>query len=100
MVKLFCGIRYERTVQAYKDLKVDPSHLCYVDCPVEFVGNTFGDLYETFSVQNGIIPLGLLRPAGDFKESGNILPYVYTNPLRSILLKEHDLVFVLKSGKD
>ncbi|KAJ2998787.1 Replication factor C (RF-C) subunit [Globomyces sp. JEL0801] len=44
-----------------KLLKFNQSQLSYVLTPPEFVGKTFGQLYKSLCLNNGIIPIGILR---------------------------------------
>ena len=53
-----------------------------------------GELYRELVLNHNIVPIGLYRMA-DEKNLGNRLPFVYTNPLQSLLLRETDLIYVL-----
>lgn len=63
--------------------------------PPEFVNQTFAYMFETLLLDYGIMPLGLLRAADD--SLGNELPFVYTNPVPSLILKASDQVYILSS---
>ncbi|KAJ3299619.1 hypothetical protein HK104_008212 [Borealophlyctis nickersoniae] len=92
--KLMCGVRYLRNVELDKHLGVDPSYLCLIGVPPEYMGQTFASLYRELALNQGIVPIGLLRDT-DFTGAGNKLPFVFTNPPASLLLRESDLVYVL-----
>ncbi|RUS19651.1 hypothetical protein BC937DRAFT_87152 [Endogone sp. FLAS-F59071] len=94
IVKLLCGLRHKRLTELDQHLGIDPSSLCHAEVPAEYVGRTFADLYQDFALRRGIIPIGLFR-AADRQEWGNEHPFVYTNPVPAIVLKETDLVYVL-----
>lgn len=72
------------------------SYLCYVNLPQGFVGQRFESLYEQMA-SIGTIPIGLFRAPIAEDAWGNTLPFVYTNPLPSVILRESDLVYVLTS---
>lgn len=58
-----------------------------------FVGHTWRDMFEALLLEHGVLALGLLRaPDAEF---GNTLPFVYTNPVPSLILKSTDRVYVL-----
>ncbi|CDS07314.1 hypothetical protein LRAMOSA01263 [Lichtheimia ramosa] len=61
--------------------------------PDSFVGKTFVALFEAWLLDHGILALGLFRaPTAAF---GNELPFVYSNPVPSLMLLESDHVYVL-----
>ncbi|KAJ3389880.1 hypothetical protein HDU92_000825 [Lobulomyces angularis] len=93
--KLFCGLRYEKDVEAEQNFGYEPSFLTPIPLPEGFEGGCFIDLY--YHLTNlGIVPLALLRET--VKEWSNHLPFVYTNPVPSCLLRKTDLVYVLKKA--
>jgi hypothetical protein len=57
-------------------------------------GRPFLELFQELVMNHGIVPLGIYR-AADESGLGNELPFVYTNPLASMLLKETDIICVL-----
>ncbi|TPX44523.1 hypothetical protein SeMB42_g01752 [Synchytrium endobioticum] len=89
-----CGVRYQRDIDLDRELRIDPAYLSYIDTPDEFSGRPFKDVYRELALNHGIVPLGLLRDCDD-PELGNRLPFVYGNPISSLLLKSSDLIFVL-----
>ena len=91
----FCGVQYQRHRAFQLSLGIERSELCYVAVPVEFVGKQFGELYEYFARKVGIIPIGLFRDEVDEERLGNKLPYVVTNPLFCLKLRDTDLVYVV-----
>ncbi|KAJ3357026.1 hypothetical protein HDU91_005463 [Kappamyces sp. JEL0680] len=90
----FAGVRYKIDTEIEATLHLEASNLSYVACPREFVGRPYGHLYQALSETLGIIPIGLLRDSlGSALK--NPLPFVYTNPLWSVLLHETDMVYIL-----
>ncbi|TPX37664.1 hypothetical protein SmJEL517_g00575 [Synchytrium microbalum] len=92
--KRLCGVRYKRDIELDRELNANPSYLSYIDTPDEFAGRPFRDLYRELALKHSVIPLGILRDNYD-PELGNRLPFTYTNPMASLLLKSSDLVFAL-----
>ncbi|KAH6564138.1 hypothetical protein BASA50_006828 [Batrachochytrium salamandrivorans] len=90
----FCGVQYLKEQSIHAQLGVERSGLCYICVPVEFVGRTFGLMFENLAHNAGVIPIGLLREEID-TGLGNKLPFIVTNPIFSLLLKATDLVYVL-----
>lgn len=70
-------------------------HLTSIPLPPEFINRSFACLFETLLLDHGTLPLGLLRAADE--NLGNELPFVYTNPVPSLILKETDRVYILSS---
>ncbi|KAI9247966.1 hypothetical protein BDA99DRAFT_564939 [Phascolomyces articulosus] len=70
-------------------------HLTSMPMPHEFVDQTFAHLFETLLLDHGVMPLGLLRAPSE--ALGNELPFVYANPVPSLILKESDRVYILSS---
>ncbi|KAI9316872.1 hypothetical protein BX666DRAFT_2019343 [Dichotomocladium elegans] len=70
-------------------------HLTSMAMPEEFVDQTFAFMFETLLLEKGVMPLALLRAPND--ALGNELPFVYTNPVPSLILKASDEVFILTS---
>ncbi|KAI7818288.1 hypothetical protein BC939DRAFT_297317 [Gamsiella multidivaricata] len=95
LVKLCCGVRFKQAIELDQILGIDSSNVCLMKVPPRFVGKSFLSLFQALALLNGIIPLGLYR-APD-RELNNALPFVFTNPLPGILLKQTDMVYVLKS---
>ncbi|KAK9720618.1 hypothetical protein K7432_004028 [Basidiobolus ranarum] len=98
IVKLLCGLRSQKDIAFDTKLNITSSYLCYIQVPPKFVGRPYDALYRELATEQGIIPLGLLRaPSMDL---GNISPFVLTNPVPAILLRDHDLIYVLKVSFD
>ncbi|KAJ1560784.1 hypothetical protein HK405_005954, partial [Cladochytrium tenue] len=91
--KLFCGVRTKREQGLERSLGVEPAFLCQIYVPSALVGKTFGELFKELSLNNGLVPLGIYRDA--HVADGNALPFVFTNPLASVVMRESDLVFAL-----
>ncbi|KAI7848773.1 hypothetical protein BDC45DRAFT_522289 [Circinella umbellata] len=70
-------------------------HLTSIPMPHEFVDQTFAHLFETLLLNHGVMPLGLLREPSE--ALGNELPFVYANPVPSLILKESDKIYILSS---
>ncbi|KAJ3399356.1 hypothetical protein HDV05_001833 [Chytridiales sp. JEL 0842] len=95
-LRLLCGSRTKADEVLDRDVGVERKFLCQIDVPEGYAGRTFGELYRELTVHHGMIPLGLYREA-DEGNMGNRLPFVYTNPIASVLLKDTDVVFVLSA---
>lgn len=88
-----CGLHFE---QKGKKPRYGTSHssFFYVVLPSEYIGKTFGQLFDYFATNYGIIPMGLLR--NDITpEYQNKLPFVLSNPPWNWLLRESDYVYVI-----
>ncbi|ORX63770.1 hypothetical protein K493DRAFT_322074 [Basidiobolus meristosporus CBS 931.73] len=94
LVKLLCGLRSQKDLALDTKLDITSSYLCYIKVPEKFVGMSYNSLYRELATEQGIIPLGLFR-APDL-DLGNTTPFVFTNPVPAMLLKNDDLVYVLK----
>ncbi len=92
--QLLCGIRSQKETDFDKLLGVQPSYLCYIDVPEDYFGKPFGELYKDLTLIYSVVPIGLYRE-GNNQSLMNKLPFVFTNPLPGILLKESDLVYVI-----
>ncbi|CAO3628322.1 unnamed protein product [Cunninghamella echinulata] len=80
----------------YKNILMDlPSetYLTSIALPSAFIGQTFVRLYELFLLKHGILCIGLLRSPD--LQLRNELPFVYTNPVPSLILKSTDFVYIL-----
>ncbi|KAJ3207429.1 GTPase-activating protein S23 [Entophlyctis luteolus] len=89
---LLCGV--DRYGGRKLPAGVTKNWIAQIAVPASFVGLTYVELYFELSMKQGMIPMGLYRQ-GDV-ESRNKLPYVYTNPLPGVLLKEGDAVFEIE----
>lgn len=47
VVKLLCGIRYQKSVEMLKQLRLDPSYLCYIDVPEEYEVSLVNSIQES-----------------------------------------------------
>ena len=73
--------------------KASTCRFASIPVPESFVGKTFVALFEAWLLDHGILALGLFRaPTLAF---GNELPFVYSNPVPSLMLLESDHVYVL-----
>ncbi|KAG0200144.1 potassium channel, sub T, member 2 [Mortierella sp. GBA30] len=95
LIKLCCGVRFKQAIELDQLLGIDSSNICLIETPAQFVGKSFLKLFQALALLYGIVPLGLYR-APD-RELNNALPFVFSNPLPGILLKQTDMIYVLKS---
>ncbi|KAG0377407.1 hypothetical protein BGX24_006149 [Mortierella sp. AD032] len=95
LIKLCCGVRFKQAIELDQMLGIDCSNICLIDTPPEYIGKPFLKLFQGLALLYGIIPLGLYR-APD-RELNNTMPFVFSNPLPGIVIKETDKIYVLKS---
>ena len=94
--KSFCGVPVEIPEEIVRRNNIETSNLCYFAVADEFKDQTFGKLFQTLSETQNIIALGLLREKdGENGTFADNMPFVYTNPPMSLLLKSTDLVYCL-----
>lgn len=67
-------------------------HLTSIRLPIEFVGCNYSVLFKTLLIQYEVLAIGLYRAPDD--ELGNELPFVYANPVPSLILKDSDMVYI------
>ncbi|KAF1802860.1 hypothetical protein FB192DRAFT_1447653 [Mucor lusitanicus] len=67
-------------------------HLTSIRLPIEFVGRNYSVLFKTLLIQYEVLAIGLYRAPDD--ELGNELPFVYANPVPSLILKDSDMIYV------
>ncbi|KAG1438925.1 hypothetical protein G6F56_012467 [Rhizopus delemar] len=67
-------------------------HLTSIPMPSEFVGKNYFELFKTLLLAHEVLAIGLFRAPDDVL--GNELPFVYANPVSSLILKESDMVYV------
>ncbi|TPX56270.1 hypothetical protein PhCBS80983_g04659 [Powellomyces hirtus] len=58
-------------------------------------GKSFGDIYQALALNHGVVPVAILRAPAEIL--GNVLPFVYTNPVPATLLDKRDRLFVLSA---
>ncbi|MCQ2815726.1 MAG: hypothetical protein MJ252_00520 [archaeon] len=80
--------RYDRYIEKFFDLEGSYLYLVQND----FKNESFGDMYRKLITKHNMIPIALYR-----KNQAEGFYYVYTNPKKTTLIKETDLVFVLSS---
>ncbi|KAJ3148195.1 potassium channel, sub T, member 2 [Geranomyces michiganensis] len=56
-------------------------------------GKPFEDVYRILAVERGVIPVAVIRAPDE--ALGNELPFVYTNPVPSLMLAKEDRLFIL-----
>ncbi|KAF8949470.1 hypothetical protein BGZ47_000011 [Haplosporangium gracile] len=95
LIKLCCGVRFKQAIELDQMLGIDCSNICLIDAPDEYIGKSFLKLFQGLALIYGIIPLGLYR-APD-RELNNAMPFVFSNPLPGIIIKDTDKIYVLKS---
>lgn len=69
------------------------SHLNSIPLPAGFTNQSFMTLFDTLLLDHGVLTIGLLR-APTYR-LGNKLPFVYTNPVPSLILEPTDSLYVL-----
>ncbi|KAJ3014951.1 hypothetical protein HKX48_004874 [Thoreauomyces humboldtii] len=91
IVKALCGDLAAAAEQA------SSPGLALVPLPKELAGKTFADVFRslTEATDKPAIPIAMLREPCD--KLGNELPFVYTNPVPSLIVREHDRLYVLRS---
>ncbi|KAG0235620.1 potassium channel, sub T, member 1 [Actinomortierella wolfii] len=94
LIKLCCGVRLKHAIELDQLLGIDCSHVCLMEIPPHFVGKPFLRMFQELTLVHGMVPLGLFRAPN--QQLGNILPFVFTNPLAGILLKPDDKIYVLQ----
>ncbi|KAG0945687.1 hypothetical protein G6F57_003887 [Rhizopus arrhizus] len=67
-------------------------HLMLVVLPPLFIGKSFSALFKSLILDHEVVALGLLRAPDE--NMGNDLPFVYTNPVPSLILKRTDKIYV------
>ncbi|KAI8141268.1 hypothetical protein BJV82DRAFT_619876 [Fennellomyces sp. T-0311] len=70
------------------------SRLTSIPVPDLFIGQTFSRLFESLLLDQGVLALGLLR-SPDKITFGNELPFVYSNPVPSLILRASDFIYIL-----
>jgi hypothetical protein len=68
------------------------TYLTSIHLPPQFVNQTFSELFKSLLIHHGILCIGLLRSPD--VALGNTLPFVYTNPIPSLILKKSDMVYI------
>lgn len=97
VIKLLCGLKFEEDFMMDDEINVKPGWFAHVPVPEVYINRPYVDLFEHFAA-NGAIPLGVYRVSNNdgLFFFGNALPFVYTSPIGPVLLREKDLVYVLK----
>ena len=92
--RFLCGVHTVEEVELDKEFETGIRSLNYISVPPHFIGLSFGEYFEELNIKYGILAIGLYRDeiSNDLQ---NRLPFVYTNPLRSLLLRKSDLVYVI-----
>ncbi|KAI8923981.1 hypothetical protein BC831DRAFT_12792 [Entophlyctis helioformis] len=91
-----CGERFKTDLELDELMDIAPAGLCQIAVPALAVDRPYAFLFQILATEYGVIPIGLLRESID-PAWGNKLPFVITNPVRSLLVKRDDLVFVIAS---
>ncbi|KAI8981829.1 hypothetical protein BDF20DRAFT_863480 [Mycotypha africana] len=76
--------------------KQNSKHLMLLSLPHCFINKSFSYLFEELIMDHDVLPLGILRAPDE--QMGNELPFVYTNPVPSLIMKKTDKVYVLASA--
>ncbi|KAI9470066.1 MAG: hypothetical protein EXX96DRAFT_588667 [Benjaminiella poitrasii] len=67
-------------------------HLTSIPMPPEYVDLSFMILFKALLIRYEVLAIGLYRAPCSIL--GNELPFVYVNPVPSIILKASDMVYV------
>lgn len=94
VVRSFCGTHDKSHTSHSPGNDYQSSSICCISVPPECVNQPYINLYESLTKLIGIIPIGILRDE-IYPSLGNRLPFVITNPMPSMLLKQSDLIYVL-----
>lgn len=94
ILRYLCGMHTVEEMELEREFNLGVRSISYVAVPAQFVGLSFGEYYQDLNIRFGVLALGLYRDelSNDLQ---NRLPFVYTNPLSSLLLRKSDLVFVI-----
>ncbi|KAI8886667.1 voltage-gated potassium channel [Backusella circina FSU 941] len=66
--------------------------LTIIPLPTQFIGKNYAALFKCFLIHHEVLAIGLLRAPDN--GLGNELPFVYANPVPSLMLKSTDQVYV------
>ncbi|KAJ2960839.1 hypothetical protein NQZ79_g3832 [Umbelopsis isabellina] len=92
IVKTLCGMG-----DVYSENPQDTPYMQCIKIPDEFINKSFAELFESLLLRQGVLALGIFRaPDQDF---GNDLPFVYTNPVPSLILRQTDNIYILTAAK-
>lgn len=94
IIRYLCGMHTVEEIEMEREFELGIRSISYIAVPIHFVGLSFGEYYEELNIKYGILAIGLYRDelSNDLQ---NRLPFVYTNPLSSLLLRKTDLVYVI-----
>ncbi|KAI9008927.1 hypothetical protein CLU79DRAFT_498363 [Phycomyces nitens] len=99
VLKSLCGmpsVNFDSSPgQIVNNSDIKTQFLTSILLPEMFIGKPFVSLFETLLLDHGVLPMGLLRATDEV--FGNELPFVYANPVPSLILKETDMVYILAS---
>ncbi|ORZ17355.1 hypothetical protein BCR42DRAFT_30746 [Absidia repens] len=101
IIKALCGMpgpAYRGTaitedISTLSTASMHAPHLTSIPMPDGFVGSTFAQLFDALLLDHGILAIGLFRAPDE--NMGNELPFVYANPVPSLILRSNDNVYVL-----
>ena len=89
-----CGVHTVEEAELDKEFNMTSRSLSYISVPSQFVGLSYGEYFEDLNLRHGILAIGIYRDE-IHPDLQNRLPFVYTNPLRSLILKKTDLIYVI-----
>ncbi|ORX92808.1 hypothetical protein K493DRAFT_303094 [Basidiobolus meristosporus CBS 931.73] len=95
LIRQFLGIRYKHDFDDMRLIGISSCYFCLDPLPEGFIDKSWLDLYQELAFRNGVIPVGILRAPNP--KFGNQLPFVFTNPVPSVLLQPGDQIYVLRS---
>ncbi|KAI8884052.1 voltage-gated potassium channel [Backusella circina FSU 941] len=103
VIKAICGIPNPSFEESTENLlsmshtKLDltetiaETYLTSMQLPPQFINQTYSELFKSLLIHHGILCIGLLRSPDTVL--GNTLPFVYTNPVPSLILKKSDTIY-------
>lgn len=94
ILRYLCGMHTVEEMELEREFDLGVRSISYIAVPAHFVGLSFGEYFEELNIKFGMLAIGIYRDdlSNDLQ---NRLPFVYTNPLRSLLLRRSDLVYVI-----
>jgi hypothetical protein len=94
VIEAFCGVTGHIHSSKAKITKLKTAKIFCINVPDEYVNRSCEVVYLSLATHSGIIMIGILRE-GVSASLGNILPFVITNPLPSLIIRKTDVLYVL-----
>lgn len=96
ILRAFCGMSDFQDLRNAKADGIKSSRISMINVPQAYIGQPYERLYAILSRESAIIPVGIFRNEIS-KALRNVLPFVITNPVPSMLLRKQDQIYVLDS---